>query len=175
LGHALRFYCVCSLKNDLVHVSHRIHRILRRLVMMGRVVAHGHAVDVVQLGAVESPVANKFLGQLLVVSLHFRHGRTQCRQVARHTSMLAVLVEDEPIRMLLRHLRRDIFVRLPLALTVFGAQRQPPQLNKFSLFVEFVGHLLDGVAGERVRSRIPVAVGVEPPVIQRCPLDAKFF
>ena len=64
---------------------------------------------------------------------------------------------------------------LPFALAVFGPQGQPPQLNKFSLFVEFLGHFLNGIAGERVRSGIPVAVSVEPSVIQCRPLNAKFF
>jgi len=49
---------------------------------------------------VESPVTNEFFRQLLVIRPHFRHRRTQRRQAASHARMLAVLVQDQPLRML---------------------------------------------------------------------------
>src|SRR6266849_6584763 len=64
-----------------------------------------NAVDIVELAAVESPVANEFLRQLFVIRPHFRHCRTQHRQAASHARMLAVLVQDQPLRMLLHDFR----------------------------------------------------------------------
>ena len=77
--------------------------------------------------------------------------------------------------MLLHHFGHDVFVRFPLALAVFRAQGQPPELHQNSLLVEVIRHLLDGVAGKSVGARVPVAVSVKPAIIQRRPLDAKFL
>ena len=75
----------------------------------------------------------------------------------------------------LHDFRHDVLVRLPFALAVFHAERKPPELHQHSLFVEVVGHLLDGITGKRFGARIPVAVSVEPAIVQRCPLDAQLF
>ena len=69
--------------------------------MMRRVVAHWCAVNVVELVPVKTPLADKFFGQLLVVRLHLRHRRAQRGQVTRHVSVLAILVENQPLGMFL--------------------------------------------------------------------------
>ena len=46
---------------------------------------------------------------------------------------------------------------------------------RHALLVEVVGHLLDGVSGKRVAARIPVAIGIEPAIVKRRPLDAHFL
>src|SRR5208282_2777334 len=112
----------------LVDVAHRIYRILWRLVMVGRVVTFWNAVDVVQLAAVESPVTNEFLRELLVIGANFGHCRTQHSQAARHVRMLAVLVEDEPLRMLFCDFGYRIFVRFVFSFAIFYGERQPPYL-----------------------------------------------
>src|SRR5229473_6282954 len=89
--------------------------------------------------------------------------------------MFPVLVENEPLRVLLRNLREYILVRLIFALAVFHAQGQPPQLHQDSLLVKVIRHLLDGIAGKGIRARIPVTVSVEPTIIERRPLDAQFL
>ena len=175
LGHAFGLEGPRGLKNCFVNVRHRIDGILRRFVMVGRVVTHRHRVDIVELRAVKVPIANKFLGELLVVLLHFRHRRAERRQVTDHAGMFAIFVENQPVRVLLRNFRLDVFVRLVFSLAVFNAQRQPPQLYQFTLLVEVSNHLSYGVAGERVTARIPIAVVVEPAVIERGPLDAEFL
>src|SRR5579872_592249 len=143
--------------------------------MMRRVVASGNAVDIVELRAVESPIANEFFSELLEICLDFRHCRAKSCEVASHARVLAVLVEDEPVRMFLHDLRDDVLVRLPSSLPVFYANREPPELRENSLPVKFVDHLLDGVTGKRVAARIPISVSVEPTVVERGPLNAELF
>ena len=43
--------------------------------------------------------------------------------------MFAVLVENEPFGMLLRHFREKVFVRLIFSLPIFDTKRQPPELH----------------------------------------------
>jgi hypothetical protein len=66
---------------------------------MRRVVAEWWSVNVVELVPVKTPVADEFFSELLVVSLHLRHGRAECGQATRHVSVLAILVKNEPLGM----------------------------------------------------------------------------
>src|SRR6202041_3063717 len=60
---------------------------------------------------------------------------------------LASVAHPEPVRMLLHHLRNDVFVRFPLAVSVFPHQRIPPELRIDALLVEIIRHFLDGITG----------------------------
>src|SRR5207302_11477710 len=77
--------------------------------------------------------------------------------------------------MLLSDLGNSVSVRTVCPLSIFHAQRKPPELYQLALLVEFVDHLLNGIAGESIRARIPVAIGIKPAVIQRGPLNAQLF
>ena len=77
--------------------------------------------------------------------------------------------------MFLRHLCQGVLVGLVFSLPVFHAQRQPPQLHQHALLVKLIHHLLDRVARKRICPRIPVAVNIEPAIIQRRPLDPKLL
>src|SRR5216117_2597592 len=143
--------------------------------MMRGVVARWNRKDVIQFAAVESPVANKFLGQLLVPRLHLGNRGAQRSQITSHARMLAVLVKNQPVGMFLSYLRNNVFVRLPSALPIFNTNRQPPELHQFSLLMKIVDHLLDRISRERVWPRIPISVGIEPAIIERGPLDVHLF
>ena len=60
-------------------------------------------------------------------------------------------------------------------LAVFDRERQPPELNLDALRVEVVHHFLDGVARKGLFCWLPVAVVIEPTVIQRGPVNAQFL
>ena len=106
--------------------------------MMRRVIARRHGINVVQLRPVKAPVPNEFLGQLFEVTLHLRHRRTQRAQIANHPRVLAILVKNQPIRMLLHNLGHLVFVRLVLPLPVLDPERQPPKLGIDSLLMEVI-------------------------------------
>ena len=171
LRHAIGLERARGLEDGLVDVGKGIHGILRRLVMVRRVVAHGHGIDVVELRAVVSPIANEFLRELLVVSLHFGHSRTKSGQIARHASVLAILIQDEPLGMFLHDFGHDVLVRLPLPFAVLRRQGQPPELHQHALLVEVIGHFLDGIVRERIGTRVPIAVCIEPAIVKRGPLN----
>ena len=175
LGHALRLDRPRRLKDRLVNFAHGVDGVLRRLVVMCRVIASGHAVNVVQLRPVKSPLADKSFRKLLVISLHLRHSRTQRRQPTRHPRVLAILIKNQPLRMLLHDFRDHVFMRLPLVLPIFHAQGQPPELRENSLLVKVVHHLLDRISGKCLLPRIPIPVSIEPAIIQRCPLDSQLL
>src|SRR2546423_6041879 len=101
-------------------------------MVMRRVVASGNGINVVQFAAIKSPVADELLNQLLVIAPHFRNCGTERGQVSGNPSMLSVLVQNEPIRMLLNHFPDDVLMRFPLPLTGFHAQRHPPYLDEFT-------------------------------------------
>src|SRR5579863_607766 len=77
--------------------------------------------------------------------------------------------------MLLHYLRNAVGVLLIAVVAVFHRQRQPPQLHLHTLRVESGYHLLNGIARESVRARLPVPVIVEPSVIKRGPMNTEFF
>src|SRR5262245_61790017 len=89
--------------------------------------------------------------------------------------MLAVFVENEPIGMLLHYFRHDVFMRLPSTLAILDPELKPPQLNQLSLLMEVCDHFVDGISGESFRPRVPVSIGIEPAIVERSPLDAKFL
>ena len=60
-----------GLENNFIDVAHGVNGIVGRFVVMLGVVAGRHRVNVVELVAVEVPVADKALGELFVVVLHF--------------------------------------------------------------------------------------------------------
>src|SRR5579864_9619541 len=77
--------------------------------------------------------------------------------------------------MLLHYIGDDVLMRFVFSLSIFDRQRKPPELNKNSLLVKVVNHLFHGIAWERVGTRTPVTVSIEPAVIERRPLDAEFL
>src|SRR5438309_6507478 len=104
-------------------------------MVMRRVVASGNGINVVQFAAIKSPVADELLNQLLVIAPHFRNCGTERGQVSGNPSMLSVLVQNEPIRMLLNHFRDDVLMRLSLTLTVLYAHLQTQLLAQFTHLV----------------------------------------
>src|SRR5208283_947209 len=77
--------------------------------------------------------------------------------------------------MLTNNIRYKILMLFVLPLPVFDAEREPPELHEHPLFVKVLDHALDGIAGKRVLARLPVAVVIEPAVVERGPFDSHFF
>ena len=142
---------------------------------MRRVVASGNGVDVVEFVAVKSPVADELCRELLVILLHFRQGGTQRGQAPHHARVLAVLVEDQPVRVLLDDPGQAVGVRLIAPLAVFDPERYPPDLRANPLLVKLLDHFLDSVVREGVRAGAPVTVLVEPAVVERRPPDVELL
>jgi hypothetical protein len=95
--------------------------------------------------AVEIPVADKTLGQLLVVLLNFRNGGTQRAQVGRRTGWLAVLIENQPVRMLFNHIRQLIraVVENVFSVSILGNDGNPPQRDPDTRIVISLDDLLE--------------------------------
>ena len=98
-------------------------------------------VDIVEFVAVEIPVVNKFLGELLVVGLNFGNGGTEDGEIAGHASGLAIFVENEPIGMLLHDIGDDVFAAAVAELAVLDGEGKPPELDFDALLVKVVDHL----------------------------------
>src|SRR5437868_1048426 len=134
------------------------------------VVASRNGVDVVQLVAIEAPLANELLRELLVVFLNLGQPGTEYSQTTKHSRGLAIFVQHGPIRMFLHYFRDYVFVRFPLAVAVLGHEWVPPNLRVDTFLVEIGSHFLNRIAWERFWARIPIAIGGEPAVIQGSPL-----
>src|SRR6266851_8461647 len=93
------------------------------------VVAEGNRVREIELVAVEVPVTNKALGQLLVVLLHLRDRGAQGSEIRCGTRLISVLIQDKPVRMLLDDVRQLVrtMVEDVLTVSVFDHERDPPK------------------------------------------------
>ena len=143
--------------------------------MMLRVVALRRRINIVQFVPVEVPIPNELLRQLLVVFANFRNRRTERCQIPRHPRGFTMLIQHEPVRVLLHDLRDHILVPAVSVFPILRRQRQPPQLYLDSLRVEVLHHVLNRIARERVSPGLPVPVIVKPPVIQRRPVNPQLL
>src|SRR3954451_13791432 len=89
--------------------------------------------------------------------------------------MLSILIEYQPVRMILHHLRNNVLMRRPASLSILDPQREPPNLRIDLFLMEVVHHLFDGVTGESIFARTPITIGVEPAIVQRGPVDSELL
>ena len=175
LRDAIGLQGASGLENHFVHFPHSVNGVIGRLVMVLGVEARRHGVNVVELVAVEIPVTYEPRGQLFVVLAHFPERGTKGCQVAGHARRLPLFVDNEPVGMLFHHIGNNIFVILVLISSILDGQRKPPKLDLDSLVVKLFYHVGDGCAAESVRPRLPVAVVVEPAVVECRPMNPQLF
>src|SRR5271167_1307358 len=173
LGDAIGLQRAGGIENCFVDIAHGVDGIHRRFVVMLGVEAHRDAVNVVELVTVEIPVFDKFFGEVFIVFANFGNGGAKRGEIARHLGRFAVFIENQPARMFLDDFRDAVGVRFVARSAVFDGQRQPPQLNLDSLLVELLDHVLDGVSGKGIAARLPVAVIVEPTIVESRPVNSE--
>jgi len=77
--------------------------------------------------------------------------------------------------MLLDDVGNGVFVLFVLELSIFHRQRQPPELHLDALLVKITDHLLDRVSAEGILAGLPVAVIIEPTIVEGGPVDAQLL
>src|SRR5438105_10294366 len=105
LGYALWLERAGGFQNDPVNIGHCSDGIVRRLVMMLRVVAGGNGICEVKFVAVETPVANEFFGEVLVILLNFGNCGTKSGQISSDAGRLSIFIQDQPVGMIPYHVR----------------------------------------------------------------------
>src|SRR5262249_8062329 len=165
LGDAFRFQGTRRLQDDLVDLTNRGNRIVRRLVVMLWVVASGHGIGKVKLVAVEVPIADKALRELMIILLDFGHCRTERTQIGRRASRLSVLIKNQPVRMISHHVRQLVrtMIKDIFAASIFDNDRNPPQRQVNSRIVISLDYLLQRVIWKGVLSWQPISTRSEPP------------
>src|SRR6516162_287347 len=77
--------------------------------------------------------------------------------------------------MILRYFGQHKLAPAVAVVPVFYPKRQPPELHLDSLLVESLDHVFYGRPGKRRLARLPVAVVVEPAVVEGGPMNSKLL